>query len=891
MNPSPLRKLLEPASVAVIGVSRSEQGVGRRVWRNIRQGGFKGGVYAVNPRVAQLEGHAVCASVAELPEGVELAVIALPATSVLDALEECAARGIQNAIVLSAGYGETGETGAARQVELVARAHALGVRILGPNCLGIMRGPLALNASFSRGIGIAGTLALVSQSGAVCSAIVDWAELRGIGLSSVVSLGGAADVGVGEVLDFLALDPSTSAILLYVEGVDHARAFISGMRAAARNKPVIVVKAGRHEGANRAAVSHTGAIVGNDAVFDAALRRAGAVRVATLHELFSAADVLAHSSRAHGGRLALITNAGGLGVLAVDRAGDLGISLATLSESTGAALQKVLPAHAARGNPVDVLGDAPPERFRAALVACLADDAVDGVVVLLTPQAMTDPEAVATALAETERASPKPVLACFMGGGLVERARAILIEHEVACFDSPEAAVEAFATLAAFASNQRQLLSLPAAALESPTVDIARARRVVSEALEAGRTTLTQAESFTVLAAFDIEHVPSERAATLDAALVAAERVGYPIALKIDSPDITHKTEVGGVRLGVATAEQLRAAHTQLLESVGKRAPTARVEGVIVQAMLQLREGREVLVGVSRDKALGPAIACGPGGTLVEVLGGSAVDLPPLNTALARRLWQRSRVAPWLGPFRGMQPANVAGLERVLLRVSDLACELEQLEELDINPLIVAPERVIALDARIVVKRRDTARYAQLAIAPYPRDVTRSILLADGASVTLRALRPEDGELEQRFLRGLSFHSKYLRFLHGVGDPSQRMLARLTQLDYDRELAIIALSDGEAGDAVIGVGRYAADVDRKACELAVVVADEHQGRGVGRHIVSALIDAARVAGLPRMYGAVLASNEPMLALMRRLGFEARAEPADRELVTMERSLR
>lgn len=888
MRPTPLQPLIEPSSVAVIGVSRDEQGVGRRVFRNIRQGGFQGPIYGLHPSAPELDGVRLYPRASALPGPVDLAVIAVPASAVAAVLDDIAQHGVQAAIVLSAGYGEAGEEGAKRQRELVTKARALGVRILGPNCLGIMRAPIALNASFSRGIGLGGKLALVSQSGAVCSAIVDWAEQRRIGLSTVVSLGAAADVGAGDVLDYLALDASTDAILMYLEGVDRARSFLSGLRAAARNKPVIVVKGGRHEAANRAAASHTGAIVGNDAVFDAALRRTGAVRVATLHELFAAADVLSHSTRASGPRLAVITNAGGLGVLAADRAGDLDVTLAALSDDTRGALARVLPAQAGKGNPVDVLGDAPPERYGAALAACLADAGVDGVIVLLTPQAMTRPDDVASALAEVEGRAEKPVLACFMGGASVERARSLLVERGVACFDSPEAAVEAFATLATFAGNQRNLLQLPSAARAHDEPDFAVGRKVIAAAQSEGRTALSQSEVFAVLSAFGIEHVATERAATLEAALAAAGRIGYPVALKIDSPDVVHKTDIGGVRLGIGDDAELRSAHAELVHRVAQSSPRARIDGVVVQAMLKVPEGRELLVGVSNDKAFGPAIACGAGGTLVELMGGAAIELPPLTTALARNLWQRSKVAPWLAAFRGMRPADVAGLERTLLRVSDMVCELAAIDQLDINPLVVGPDRVVALDARIALKAKPAVeRYAHLAIAPYPRDLDRTVTLADGLTVRLRALRPEDGELEQRFLNGLSFQTKYLRFLHGVGEASPRMLARLTQLDYDRELAIIA---EVAGVGPVGVGRYVADPDPHSCEFAVVVADAEQGRGVGHSIMTALIDAARQAGFEQMRGDVLASNQAMIALMRRLDFMLERDPRDKTLLLAQRSL-
>lgn len=714
-----LARLFQPIGVAVLGVSARVDSLGRRVFENLRSAGYQGALYAVNPKQPQLsEGERAYPSMAALPSRVDLVVIAVPAPRVPEALAECGVHGALFAIVLSAGFSEIGAQGGALLQNALERAHQHGVRVIGPNCLGVMRACSALNASFSTGIAVAGKLALVSQSGAVCSAVVDWAEARRIGLSTVVSLGAAADVRIGEVLDYLALDEQTDAILLYVEGVDDMRSFMSGLRAAARTKPVVVVKGGKRDAGGRAAASHTGAIVGNDAVFDAAVRRAGAVRVAELHELFSAAEALSHAPALSGEGLALITNAGGLGVLAVDRMEDLGIELATLSVQTRVALAAVLPSHAACSNPIDMIGDATPERYAHTLDACLADSGVHGILVLLTPQAMTQPEAVARVVAERERSAKIPIFACFMGGEQVRTAREVLVAHEVPSFDWPEAAVEAFDTLTRFARNRRLAAELPSPYVDSTVNDIATARRIVHVALDAGRSLLSQLESKQLLAAFGIAVASAQAARNVEQALAVAEQLGFPVALKIDSPDITHKTEVRGVALGIEDAEQLRTAYATLVRNVHEAAPRARIEGVLIERMIARADSRELLIGIARDPALGPAIAFGAGGTLVELMQDVAVELPPLSPLLVRSLIARTRVSRLLGDFRNLRAVDLAAVETILLRISDLACELPEVQELDINPLIVDPAGAIALDARIVVARSDAAPYAHLAIAP-----------------------------------------------------------------------------------------------------------------------------------------------------------------------------
>ena len=883
MSTHPLAPLFEPKNIAIVGVSRRAEGVGHRVLCNIRDGGFSGAVYPIHPAADELAGAKAYPTFAALPERVDVAVIAVPAARVPEVLQQAAMRGTKFAVVLSAGFEADAE---GRQLLDSVRAQLphSGLRLVGPNCLGLMRANVRLNASFSHGIGRPGSLALVSQSRALCSAILDWAQARNIGFSAVASLGAAVDVGFGDVLDYLALDRHTRSVLLYVEGVDQPRHFMSGLRALARLKPVIVVKAGRHGAAGLPVATHAGAIAGDDAIFDAALRRAGAVRVATLPELFSTAELLSHAPRLPAGRLAIVTNAGGLGVLAADRAEDLGVSLATLADETRTQLSSVLPPQASVRNPVDVLADASAARYDQALELCLADRGVDGALVLLSPQLMTAPSEVAAVVAGRERASHKPVLACFMGGAQVEAARATFAANEVPAFESPEAAVEALAHLASYRRNQALLLQAPDV-FDSDEFDVEGARLIIEAALAQGRKSLSQLESKAILRSFRIPVVPAMRARSGDEALVAAQQLGFPIAMKIDSPDILHKTDVGGVRLDVMTAAQVRKVYRELTEDVAKHRPEARIEGVIVEPMLQRKEARELIAGVKRDPAFGPAIVFGPGGTLVELLGTPAIGLPPLNTRLACDMLEHTGAARLLGPVRNWAAADSSALTRVLLRLSDLVCELPEVRELDINPLLADADGAIALDARIVIDHVSASqrRYAHLAIAPYPRELIQQLQLADGTPMTLRPIRPEDAELEQDFTRRLSLESRRFRFMQGLSELTPQMLLRFTQLDYDRELALLAVQRTEAGEQELGVARYIGDADGRGCEFAIVVADAWQKRGVASHLMRALIAAAREHGFTQMHGDVLSDNVRMLSWMGRLGFLVRPHPDDATL--------
>ncbi len=881
MNRHFLDLLFSASSIAVIGASEREGSVGAVVFRNLLDGDFGGQLFAVNPSRSEVQGQPCWPDIAAVGADVELAVITAPAAVVPDILRQCGQEGVRGAVILSAGFAELGPAGRKRQEKLVEIARETGMRLVGPNCLGIMRPVAGINATFSRNKASRGNLALISQSGAICTAILDWAEAQGVGFSVVASMGNAADVDFGDLLDYLALDPETRSILLYVEGIQQARRFMSGLRAAARMKPVIVIKSGRHAEGSRAAMSHTGAIVGADDVFDAALERAGVVRADSIYNLFSAARILSSGYRAEGNRLAIVTNAGGPAVMATDRAVELDIRMAELGSQALDTLGKALPAQWSRGNPVDVLGDAEPDRYRVAVTACLEDAQVDAVLVILTPQAMTDIEATAQVVSELAAGTRKPVLACWMGDSQVRTARDLLTSSHVPHFTTPEAAVEAFAYLAAYGRNQRLLMQVPNPLTDRTPPDLESARLIIEGALADGRSSLSTLEGKAVLAAFRIPVTASARAASPGEALVAAGTVGYPVAMKIDSLDITHKSDVHGVRLNISSPEHVRNAYRHMVDEAARLRPDARIDGVTVEKMHDSPYGRELLVGVIRDPVFGPVISFGSGGTRVEILNDRSVALPPLNRVLIEGMIQRTRVARLLQEFRNMPVVDHSALERVLLRVSEMVCELPEILEMDINPLIVDENGLMAVDARFSVGHPEAAlpRYGHMAIHPYPAHLVRKVQMPDGTDLTIRPIRPEDAEIEREFVRNLSPQSRYFRFMQAVSELTQAMLVRFTQIDYDREMALIAVRADEDGqETQVAVGRYTVDADKDACEFALTVADDWQGRGIGSRLMHELMDVARSRGLSLMRGEVLAENQSMISLMQRLDFAISTDP-------------
>jgi len=877
-----LTALFEPRSVALVGATERAGKVGALMLDNLLAAGFQGTLAAVNPKYTTVRGVPCVPSVAKLAQPVDLAIVATPPATVPGIIEECGRAGIRAAVIITAGFSEAGAEGARLEARLLESARRHGVRILGPNCLGLMRPGLGLNATFARGNALAGSLALVSQSGAVCTALLDWATPSGVGFSSVVSLGGSSDLDFGEVIDYLAADERTEHILLYAEGVRDGRRLVSSLRAAARLKPVIVMKVGRYPEATRAAVSHTGAIVGRDDVFDAVVRRTGIVRVKTVGELIAAALALASRVHPAGERLAIVTNGGGPGVMAVDRAAELGIPLAKLSQATVAKLQAVLPPNWSHGNPVDLIGDAGPERYQAALAACLADEGVDGVVAILTPQAMTDADAAARAVIGVSRGVAKPVIPCWMGEASVAAARETLRAAGLPVYRLPEMAVEAFAYIAQFYRNQRVLLEAPPPLVHSEPPDVEGARAIVAAALAAGRTVLGAAASKEFLAAFRIPVVRAINAATRPEAIAAAARAGYPVVLKIDSPDITHKSDVGGVRLGLADAAAVGTAWDEIMARVAVVKPGARVTGVSVERMVASPNGRELMVGVATDKVFGPAITFGAGGIAVEVLRDRAVALPPLNAALVEDMIRGTRVARMLDAFRHLPAVDREALVQVLLRVSEMVCELPEVVELDINPLVADENGVLAIDARVVVRPAPAGMppYGHLAIHPYPAQFVTTLELPGGERLLLRPIRPEDAQMEVAFVATLSPESRQLRFQSALRRLTPGMLARFTQIDYDREMALVAIDASSGEEREVGVCRYIRLPDERSCEFAIVVADEWQGRGLGGRMMARLIEIARLRGLETMIGWVLSGNLPMLRMCTGLGFSNDPESGD-----------
>ncbi len=891
MKPHRLEKLFNPQSVAVLGASDDISSVGGRVFKNLIEGGFAGPVIPVNPSHKTVGGRDCFASVRDIEVAPELAVIATPARTVVGAIRECGEKGIGAAIILSAGFNETGEAGARIEAELADAARHADIRFVGPNCLGVMRPAHDFNATFLGEAPPRGRLALVSQSGALCAAITDWAAPHHLGFSTIVSLGNATDVDFGDVLDYLASDAKSDAILLYVEGIKDARAFTSGLRLAARAKPVIVLKAGRHERGSKAASTHTGAMVGADEVFDAALERAGVVRAMTFGQLFAAAEILSTSKRVSGNRLAIVTNGGGAGVLATDRAEDLGIAIAELEPKTIAALDKLLPPYWSHANPVDILGDAPAETYGAAVSACLDDRNVDGLLVMLTPQAMTGPvDAARSVVAAATGHRTKPVLACFMGETSVAEARKLLSESGIAGFTTPERAVEAFSYLARHQMNQKLLLQTPGPFSDDrrPS-DVEGARMIIEAALAEGRKLLSDIESKAVLSAFHIPCNPTIEAKTAAEALVAAETLGFPVAMKIASPSISHKSDVGGVRINLMNGADVRLAFERLVADVRKARPDAEIRGVTLERMAGGRDIRELMAGVKSDPVFGPVISFGAGGTMAEVLRDFAVAIPPLNRVLATRLIAHTRVARLLGPFRNMAAIDRSGVEDLLLRLSDLVCELPHVAELDINPLFASETEVLAVDARISIRRPPVTvvPYAHMAIHPYPAHLATHSVLPDGSSLTTRPIRPEDAEIEQAFVRHLSPEARYFRFMHAVEELTPEMLVRFTQIDYSGEMALIATVEEDGHEKQIGVARYVINPDGELGEFAIVVADERQKQGVGSSLMKGLMKSARYHRLRTIEGSVLAENRDMLALMRSLGFTITHDPQDENIRMVE----
>ncbi|MEO8387174.1 acetate--CoA ligase family protein [Polaromonas sp.] len=868
-----LEALFQPRSVALIGASDRPGSVGAVVLRNLKAGGFNGPLWPVNPNHARIDGAQAWPDAASLPGTPDLAVICTAAARVPGIVAELGRRGTRAAIVMSAGLRqapqEGGQTWESAMLD-AARPHLL--RIAGPNCLGILVPGIGLNASFAPGNALPGNIAFVTQSGALATAMLDWANGRGIGFSHFISLGDVADVDFGDVLDYLGSDPGTRAILMYMESVSSARKFMSAARAAARNKPVIVVKGGRAPDGARAAASHTGALAGSDLVFDAAARRAGMLRVDTLEDLFGAAETLAHKQFWAGDRLAVLTNGGGAGVLAADALALGGGKLAELAPQTLAALNACLPPAWSRGNPVDIVGDAPVRRYQDALRILLAAPEVDGVLFMHAPTAIVPAYDIAAACLPLLARRGKTVLACWLGAPSVASARAAFSAAGVPCFETPERGVTAWLHLAAYARNQAALRELPGLDQQAGPRDTGRVRKILQEAADAGQKWLDAVQVQQVLQACGIAALPVERARDANEAAALAQRLGFPVALKVMSPDIVHKSDVGGVEIGLACADEVLAAASRMGENLARRAPHAVLQGFAVQAMADRPGALELIAGMATDPVFGPVILFGEGGTAVELHARHAVALAPINNALSKDLISRAGMDLLLGGYRGSRPADTAAVRDVLQKISRLACEQPLLAELDINPLLVDEHGVLAVDARIRL-RAPGATSLPPSISPYPADLETEVQLGS-ANLTLRPIRPEDGQRLAAFYARATPADMRLRFFMARREVPRSELARYSQIDYDREMTFIALSPQAGGQLeMVGEVRAVCDPDNERAEFAIQVAAPWQGKGLGRLLLDRLLRYLRERGTAEVLGQCLRENTAMAALARSAGFD------------------
>lgn len=868
-----LEHLFHPQSIAVIGASDRPQSIGATVMHNLLEGGFEGPVWPVNPKHEKVAGQLAFRDVASLPGPPDLAVICTPAPTVPAIMSDLGRRGTRAAIVITAGLSADhapGEPSLKQAMLDAAKPHLL--RILGPNCVGLLVPGIGLNASFAHTSALPGQLAFVSQSGALTTALLDWAKSRGIGFSHFISLGDSADVDFGDVLDYLGSDPGTRAILMYMESVQSARKFMSAARAAARNKPVLLVKAGRAPEGARAAASHTGALAGSDAVFDAAVRRAGMLRVATLTDLFAAAETLARARPFKGERLAIMTNGGGAAVLAADALSLGGGMLAGLSGESMRQLREFLPPTWSQGNPVDIIGDAPVERYVRTLQILLADSGVDAVLLMHAPTAIVPSVQIASACVPLMQQAVQPVLGCWLGGEAVEQARSLCAQAGIPSYETPEQAVGGFLQLADFHRNQALLMQTPPSLPQGFIPDLAAARRLIDGVLADGRTLLSEPEAKALLAAYAIPVVQTRVVADAEQAGRASVEIGFPVVLKILSPDISHKSDVGGVALKLESRQEVVQAAQGMLQRVAALRPDAALAGFTVQAMVRRPHAHELIVGAATDPIFGPVILFGQGGVAVEVIGDRAVALPPLNLALARDLISHTRVSRLLAGYRDRAAIDHGALEQVLLKVSQLICDCPEVAELDINPLLADDQGVIALDARVKVVPARSVGAQRLAIRPYPAELEEQLEFSAG-SVLVRPIRPEDEPCLRAFFMEAEPDDLRMRFFMARREFAHSELARFSQIDYEREMTFIAVAPDAAGEVrMLGEVRASTDPDNLRAEFAIMVRSDLKGMGLGRALLSKLIRYLKGRGTSELAGECLRQNDAMAALARSLGF-------------------
>jgi acetyltransferase len=874
----PLDAIFGPETVAVVGASDRPGSVGRTIMWNLISNPFGGTVYPVNARRQNVLGIKAYPSVSEVPERVDLAVIAAPAPTVPDIIRECVDAGVGGAIIISAGFKETGPKGAELERQVLEEARRGRMRIIGPNCLGVMNPTTGLNATFAGAMARPGNVGFLSQSGALMTAILDRSFMENVGFSAFVSVGSMMDVGWGDLIYYLGDDPRTESIVVYMESVGDARSFLSAAREVALTKPIIVIKAGRTAAASHAAASHTGSLTGSDEVLDAAFGRSGVLRVDNISDLFDMAETLSKQPRPRGPRLTILTNAGGPGVLATDTLIAGGGELAEISPETMQELDDLLPAPWSHGNPIDVLGDADPERYAKTLETAARDPESDGLLVVLTPQDMTEPTETAQGLVPYAHDTRKPVLASWMGGAEVAAGTSILNGAGIPTFDYPDDAARSFTNMWRYTYNLRGIYETPQLA-DGPDVDRERAEEIVAGVREGGRTILTEFESKALLAAYGIPTVETRVATSADEGVELAECFGYPVVLKLNSQTITHKTDVGGVRLNLQNAGEVRGAFEEMERSIAEKFSLEDFAGATVQPMVSL-EGYEIIIGSSLDAQFGPVLLFGSGGQLVEVYKDRALALPPLTTTLARRTMEQTRIFEALQGVRGRAPVDAAALERLFVRFSQLVVEQPWIREMDINPLLASPERLLALDARVVLHPPETEEkdLPRTAIRPYPTQYVWAEEMPDGGPSTIRPIRPEDEPLMVRFHESLSEQSVYMRYFHMLGLSQRTAHERLTRIcfiDYDWEMALVAERTNPETEEreILGVARLSrrGNVADEA-EFSVLISDRFQRQGLGTLLVSKLLEVGRAEGLRRITADILFENYPMQRIAQKLGF-------------------
>jgi acetyltransferase len=880
-----LDKIFKPQSIAVIGASEKKGSIGRVLVENLTQGGFQGQVHPVNPRYRSIQGLKTYPTILDTSTAVDLAIIATPIATVPGVVKECVGAGVEGAIIISAGGKETGAEGRKIEDQIESEARKGGLRVIGPNCLGIICPNRNLNASFASRMPQKGKLAFISQSGAICSAILDLSPKENIGFSYFVSIGSMMDADFGDLIDYLGTDPEVSSILLYVESLSNFRKFMSAARAASRLKPIVVLKSGRSPAGTRAAASHTGAMAGEDTVYDAAFKRAGIVRVNTIGELFDCAELMAKQPRPTGPRLAVVTNAGGPGVMAADALSQYGLEPAPIEAETVGKLDGVLPKLWSHSNPIDILGDASADTYAKAAEICIDAKEFDGVLAILSPQAMTDPTAVAKGLAQLSKSKRYPLFASWMGGVDVEKGIEILNQAEIPTYHTPEQAIRAFMYMHEYSRELEILQQIPPKLPLTLQFNLQQAASIIEETSRQQNKVLTEFESKRLLIAYGLPVNPTEVANSADEAVEKAQEMGYPLVMKILSPDILHKTEANGIVLNLRSEAEVFEAFEKIVKGAREYDPHAVIQGVTLQPMIQ-RGDYELLLGAKKDPSFGPVILFGMGGIYAEILRDRAIGLPPLNLLLARRLMEKTRVYRLLQGYRNRPPANMELLQETILRLAQLVVDFPEIVELDMNPVIVTDGKPQVVDARIIVEPTEISSPLHLVISPYPQQYESHEVTSSGLEVFIRPIKPEDAPLLVELFDTLSPTSIYYRFFGPLKALPHSMLVRFTQVDYDREIDMVALEkiNGDK-ERMIATARVMSDPDGKSAEFAILVGDPWHGKGVGAKLLERCLAIAKERGIETVWGIVLHENTGMRALARKLGFKISRsdEPSELEL--------